>query len=86
MTLGEGLKSNGSLIRINSIYFHWLFFINLEENIFNEFEDFELLTKLGFTQEEFVRLSFTESEINFVSYIKNARNTSEEIQEGEENE
>tara|TARA_E500000331_G_scaffold298673_1_gene298639 strand:+ start:135 stop:311 length:177 start_codon:yes stop_codon:yes gene_type:complete len=58
----------------------------LEENIFNEFEDFELLTKLGFTQEEFVRLSFTESEINFVSYIKNARNTSEEIQEGEENE
>ncbi len=58
----------------------------MENIIFNEFEDFELLTKLGFTQEEFVRLSFTESEINFVSYIRSARNTAEEIQEGEENE
>ena len=58
----------------------------MENVIFNEFEDFELLTKLGFTQEEFVRLSFTESEINFVSYIRSARNTAEEIQEGEENE
>ena len=57
----------------------------MEVNIFNEFEDFELLTTLGFTRDEFVRLSFTESEINFVSYIRNARNTAEEIQEGEEN-
>ena len=55
----------------------------MEVNIFNEFEDFELLTRLGFTRDEFVRLSFTESEINFVSYIRNARNTAEEIQEGE---
>ena len=58
----------------------------MENIIFNEFEDFELLTKLGFTKDEFVRLSFTESEINFVSYIRNARDTAEEIQEGEENE
>lgn len=58
----------------------------MENIIFNEFEDFELLTKLGFTQEEFVRLSFTKSEINFVSYMRSARNTAEEIQEGEENE
>ena len=58
----------------------------MEVNIFNEFEDFELLTRLGFTRDEFVRLSFTESEINFVSYIRNARDTAEEIQEGEVNE
>ena len=75
-----------SLVKIKFIWFSIIFLIYLEVNIFNEFEDFELLTRLGFNRDEFVRLSFTESEINFVSYIRNARDTAEEIHEGEENE
>ena len=75
----------GSLVKVKFRWFSIIFLIYMEVNIFNEFEDFELLTRLGFTRDEFARLSFTESEINFVSYIRNARNTAEEIQEGEEN-
>lgn len=55
----------------------------LEDIIFSEFKDYELLIKLGFSSDEFFKLSFTKAEINFVAYIKDARNTAEDIEEAE---